>query len=240
MPQNFISKKMNKQKITVIGIGQFGISIARALAQNGVEVMAIDSDQSVIETISDEVAYAVCLDATDKKALLSQDINTYDTVVVAIGGDFEQELLCIVTLTEIGIKRIIARARGEAQKRILEKVGVKEIFSPEVEVGVIVAERLLNPNLVSYLQLPDGYKIVELISPRKIIGRTLGDIDLRDRYKLSLITIKKQFHIEGEKSDAVEQHISGVPDSKTILEDLDNLVIFGKSKDIDRFVEVNE
>jgi len=230
---------MNRQKIAVIGIGQFGISIAKALAQNGIEVMAIDSDQSVIEMVKDDVAYAVCLDATDKKALLSQDIDDYDTVVVAIGNDFEQELLCIVTLIEIGINRIIARARGDAQKRILEKVGIKEIFSPELEVGIIVAERLLNPNLVSYLQLPDGYKIAELIAPRNTIGRTLGDIDLRDRYKLSLITIKKQFHIEGEKS-AVEQHISGVPDSKTILEELDNLVIFGKSKDIDRFVEINE
>jgi trk system potassium uptake protein TrkA len=231
---------MNRQKIAVIGIGQFGISIAKALAQNGIEVMAIDSDQSVIEMVKDDVAYAVSLDATDKKALLSQDIDDYDTVVVAIGNDFEQELLCIVTLIEIGIHRIIARARGDAQKRILEKVGIREIFSPELEVGIIVAERLLNPNLVSYLQLPDGYKIAELIAPRNTIGRTLGDIDLRDRYKLSLITIKKQFHIEGEKSDAVEQHIAGVPDSKTILEELDNLVIFGKSKDIDRFVEINE
>lgn len=231
---------MNKRKVTVIGLGQFGVSIARALAQNGVEVMAIDSDQSVIESISDDVAYAVCLDATDKKALLSQDIDTYETVVVAIGSDFEQELLCIVTLTEIGIKRIIARARGEAQKRILEKVGVKDIFSPEVEVGVIVAERLLNPNLVSYLQLPDGYKIVELIAPRKTVGRTLGDVDIRDRYKLSLITIKKQFTVAGDDTKTIEQHISGVPDSKTILEESDNLVIFGKSRDIDRFVEIND
>ena len=231
---------MNKQKVTVIGIGQFGFSIARALAQNGVEVMAIDSDQNVIETIADDVSYAVCLDATDKKALLSQDINTYETVVVAIGSDFEQELLCIVTLTEIGIKRIIARARGEAQKRILEQIGVKDIFSPEVEVGVIVAERLLNPNLVSYLQLPDGYKIVELIPPRKIVGRTLGDIDLRDRYKLSLITIKKQFTVDDDENKSIEQHITGVPDSKTIMEESDNLVIFGKSKDIDRFIEIND
>jgi trk system potassium uptake protein len=231
---------MNRKKLAVIGIGQFGISIAKALAKNGVEVMAIDSDQSVIEAVSDDVAYAVCLDATDKKALLSQDINNFDTVVVAIGNDFEQELLCIVTLREIGIKRIIARARGEAQKIILEKLGIKEVFSPEVEVGIIVAERLLNPNLVSYLQLPDGYKIAELIAPRNTIGRTLGDIDLRDRYKLSLITIKKQFHVDGDTSDTLEQHVSGVPDSKTILEESDNLVIFGKSKDIDRFVEIND
>jgi trk system potassium uptake protein TrkA len=231
---------MNRQKFAVIGVGQFGKSIAKALTQNEVEVIAIDSDQDVIDSVADEVALAVCLDATDKKALLSQDINEYNTVVVAIGSDFEQELLCIVTLMEIGIKRIIARARGEAQKRILEKVGISEIFSPEVEVGLVVAERLINPNLVSYLQLPDGYRIAELIAPVNTIGRTLGDINLRDRYKLSLITIKKQFKVQGLDKENVEQHISGVPDSKTILENTDNLVIFGKSKDIDRFIEIND
>jgi len=231
---------MKKQKFAVIGIGQFGKSIARVLTQNGVEVIAIDSNQDVIDSIADEVAMAVCLDATEKKSLLGQDINNCDTVVVAIGSDFEQELLCIVILIEIGIKRIIARARGEAQKRILEKVGIQEIFSPEDEIGIVVAERLLNPNLVSYLQLPDGYRIAELIAPRNTIGRSLGDINLRDRYKLSLVTIKKQFKIQGDHSDNIEQHITGVPDSKTILESTDNLVIFGKSKDIDRFMEINE
>jgi len=231
---------MNRQKFAVIGVGQFGKSIAKALTQNEVEVIAIDSDQDVIDSVADEVALAVCLDATDKKALLSQDINTCNTVVVAIGSDFEQELLCIVTLMEIGIKRIIARARGEAQKRILEKVGISEIFSPEVEVGLVVAERLINPNLVSYLQLPDGYRIAELIAPVNTIGRSLGDINLRDRYKLSLITIKKQFKVQGLDKEDMEQHISGVPDSKTILENTDNLVIFGKSKDIDRFIEIND
>lgn len=231
---------MKKQKFAVIGIGQFGQSIARALTQNGVEVIAIDADEDIIESISDEVAMAVCLDATDKKALLGQDIQNCETVVIAIGSDFEQELLCIVTLMEIGIKRIIARARGDAQKRILEKVGIREIFSPEDEIGIVVAERLLNPNLVTYLQLPDGYRIAELIAPKNTIGRSLGDINLRDRYKLSLITIKKQFTVAGEQSENIEQHISGVPDSKTILEHSDNLVIFGKSRDIDRFMEINE
>ena len=93
LPALYISDKMNKRKVTVIGLGQFGVSIARALAQNGVEVMAIDSDQSVIESISDDVAYAVALDATDKRALQSQNIVELDAVDYAIGSDFEQRFL---------------------------------------------------------------------------------------------------------------------------------------------------
>jgi trk system potassium uptake protein TrkA len=228
------------QKFAVIGIGLFGRAIARALTQNGAEVMAIDVEASRIETIKDDVAYTVCLDATDKKALLSQDIKDYTTVVVAIGGNFEQELLCIVTLLDLGIKRIIARARGVAQRLILEKLGISEIFSPENDVGIIVAERLLNPNLVSYLQLPDGYRVAELIAPKRTVGRTLGDIDLRDRYKLSLVTIKKETMTKDNGEVTVEQHLVGVPDSKTIVDEKDYLVVFGKNKDIDRFVEVND
>jgi trk system potassium uptake protein TrkA len=141
---------------------------------------------------------------------------------------------------ELGIKRIIARARGAAQRRILEKIGIKEIFAPEDEVGVIVAERLLNPNLISYLQLPDNYRIVELKAPKGILGRSLGDIDLRDRYKLSLVTIKQEITTKNGEDINVEQHLSGVPDSKTIIEEKDYLVLFGKNKDIDRFIEIND
>jgi len=231
---------MNRQKFVVIGIGLFGSAIARALTRNGAEVMAIDVEASRIESIKDEVAYAVCLDATDEKALLSQDIKDYSTVVVAIGGNFEQELLCIVTLLDLGIKRIIARARGVAQRLILEKMGISEIFSPENDVGIIVAERLLNPNLVSYLQLPDDYRIAELTAPKRIVGRTLGDIDLRDRYKLSLVTIKKETVVTENGEASVEQHLAGVPDSKTVVAEKDYLVVFGKNKDIDRFVEIND
>lgn len=231
---------MNRQKFAVIGIGQFGGAIARSLSKSGAEVMAIDVDSDLVESIVDDVALAVTLDATDKKALLSQDIQDYKSVVVAIGGNFEQELLCIVTLLDLGIKRIIARARGAAQRKILTQLGIKEIFSPEDEVGIIVAERLLNPNLVSYLQLPDNYRIAELIAPKGCVGRTLDDVDLRDRYRLSLVTIKKETIVKVDDEPVIEQHIAGVPDSKTVIEDKDYLVVFGKNKDIDRFIEIND
>jgi trk system potassium uptake protein TrkA len=230
---------MNRQKFAVIGIGQFGSAIARALTKSGAEVMAIDNNNDRIQAISEDVAYAVTLDATDQKALLSQDIQDYSTVVVAIGQNFEQELMTIITLKDLGISRVLARARGHVQRRILEKIGIKEIFSPEDEVGIIVAERLLNPNLVSYLQLPDDYRIAELIAPKGTVGRTLGDIDLRDRYKLSLVTIKKGIKTLDAEGEKTEEHIHGVPESKTVITDEDCLVVFGKHRDIDRFLEVN-
>ncbi|MFH0893227.1 MAG: TrkA family potassium uptake protein [Bacteroidota bacterium] len=231
---------MKTEKYAVIGIGQFGSAIAKALSEKGGEVMAIDTNSEIIDSIADDVAYAVVLDATDQKALMSQNITDFDAVVVAIGQDFEQLLLCSVTLMELGVKRIIARAMGPNQKSILEKIGIEEILSPEDEVGIIVAERLINPNVLSYLQLPDNYRIAEIKTPRGIANRTLGDIDVRDNYKLSLITIKREFEIKKNDKIVFEQHIEGVPNSRTIVLNTDTLVVFGKNRDIDRFIEINQ
>ncbi len=231
---------MGNKKVAVIGIGQFGEAIAKHLCKKGVEVLAIDDNEDKIEQIADDVTYAVAIDATDKKALISQNIQDFDAVVVAIGQNFEQRLLCASLLLDLKIKRIIARAGGKNQRIILEKLGVNEIWSPEEEVGAIVAERLLNPSVLSYLQLPDDYRIVEMLTPRKISKRTLGDIDLRDRYALSLVTIKEECEVNINGHDCLEYHVVGVPDSKYVVKNTDRLVLFGKNKDIDRFIQIND
>lgn len=227
------------EKFAVIGAGHFGTAIAVTLSKKGAEVMVIDTNQDKIDAINDEVSYAVCLDATDKKALMSQDIKGFDAVVVAIGQNFEARLLCAAVLLDIGVKKIICRSLGMSQRLILDKMGVTEILSPEDEVALIVAERLMNPSVISYLQLPDDHRIAEVLAPRKIAGRTYGDLNLRDRYKLSMITIKRDFLEIIDKQECTIQHIIGVPDTKTIIQPNDSLVIFGKNRDIERFIEIN-
>ncbi len=137
---------------------------------------AADVISELPENIQDEVAYAVALDATDKKALMSQNIHEVDAVVVSIGEDFEAMILCCVMLMELKVKRIIARASGVHQRLILEKIGISEILSPEDEFGIAVAEKVLNPSIVSYLQLPDQYEIVEIKTPKGIANKTIEDI----------------------------------------------------------------
>src|SRR5437773_2752568 len=146
---------MVQSKFAVIGLGRFGTAIAQTLSQRGAEVLAIDNSEEKTEEIKDDVAYAVTLDSTELKALKSQNIQNMDAVVVAIGENFEALLLTTVLLMELNVKRIIARASGKHQRMILEKLGIEEILSPENEVGIAVAERLLNPTIVTSLQLPD-------------------------------------------------------------------------------------
>jgi len=231
---------MASNKFAVIGLGRFGTSIARALSRNGAEVLAIDIDQERVDFIAGDVAYAITLDASDKKALASQSLQDFDGVVVAIGNDFEHLLLSVVALMELGVKRIIARAGGRRQRIILEKLGITEIFQPEEEVGAIVAERLINPSLVSYLQLPDDYRIAEIKTPHNIVGRTIEEVRFRDKYHISLVTLKHVEEILKDTTMYSEHHIKGVPTSQTIIQEQDFLVVFGKVKDIDRFLDVNQ
>lgn len=231
---------MSDQRFAVIGLGQFGSAIAKNLSKRGAEVLAIDTSLEKVENLKDEVSHAVAMDATDKKALLSQNIQDVDAVVVAIGENFQGLLLCTFLLMELNVKRIITRAMGSDQRRILEKMGVTEILSPEDEVGGNVAEMLLNPDVVMCIKLPNDFEIVEVKAPSEICGRSLGDIGLREKYKLNLVTILRKQEGSTAKNSTKDYHIIGVPDSNTVIEKTDIIVIFGLTNNIERFLEINK
>jgi trk system potassium uptake protein TrkA len=193
--------------------------------------LAIDSDPDKVESIRDFVTYGVTLDATSRPALESQNIAEMDAVVVSIGQNFECTMLTVVQLQSLGVKRLMARAQGETQRRILTKLGVEEILSPEEEVGKNVAERLLTPGMLMAVQLPDNYEIVEVEAPKSTVGRSLEDIGLTKKYKLSLITLLRKTN--------GDHHILGVPEDDTVVEPNDLMVVFGTTKDVERFIHIN-
>ncbi|MEL0025809.1 MAG: TrkA family potassium uptake protein, partial [Schleiferiaceae bacterium] len=119
-------------KFAVIGLGVFGSAIARKLAERGADVMAIDESEDKVQSIANDVAYAVSLDATNKHALESQSIAEMDAVVVSIGSSFQEMILCVFQLQAIGVKQIIARAQGPVQREILTKMGIEHVLSPEL------------------------------------------------------------------------------------------------------------
>jgi trk system potassium uptake protein TrkA len=231
---------MNYSKFAVIGVGRYGSTIARRLAEKGAQVFAFDPNEEKIENIKDDVAFAVTLDATDIRALKMQNLEELDAAVVAIGENFEATVLTCVHLLDMGVKRVIARASGDHQRLILEKIGVKEILTPENEVAYVVREKLLNPNIVSFLQLPDDHEIAEIRAPKGVVGRTIDDIGFRNKYEMTLITIKREYEITKNGEDLTEEHIIGVPKSETPIKEKDTLVVFGAAKSVERFIEINE
>jgi trk system potassium uptake protein TrkA len=231
---------MNYSKFAVIGVGRYGATIARGLADKGAQVFAFDPDEEKIEGIKDDVAFAVTMDATDARALEMQNVDEMDAAVVAIGENFEATVLTCVHLMDLGVKRVIARASGDHQRLILEKIGITEILTPENEVAYVVREKLLNPNIVSFLQLPDDHEIAEIRAPRGCIGRTIDHVGFRNKYEMTLITIKREYCLTKNGEECKEQHIIGVPKSDMLIEDSDTLVVFGAAKSVERFIEINE
>ncbi|MEY2963440.1 MAG: hypothetical protein RL754_701 [Bacteroidota bacterium] len=222
---------MNNSKFAVIGLGVFGSAIARKLSERGADVMAIDESEEKVESIAPDVAFAVALDATNKQALEAQNITDMDAVVVSIGSSFQMMLLCVFHLQEMGVKRIIARAQGPVQRKILAKMGVQHILSPELEVANNVAEQLTNPGVLMCVQLPDDYEIIEVEAPPKIVGRSLEDIGLRKKYNINLVTVLRK--------DGNTHHIHGVLGPDCIIGQGDIILVFGQVKDINRFIEIN-
>lgn len=231
---------MTGSKFAVFGVGKYGSAIAIRLAQKGAEVLVYDISEQKIENIKDEVALAVTLDSSDKKALMSQDLKDVDAAIVAIGENFEGVILTTSNLMDIGIKRIIARATGNNQTKILSKIGVDEILSPEDEVADSIAEKLLNPNITAFLQLPDEYEIANIKCPNKIANSALASLDLGNKYQLTLITLKREFEVKKDGELIAEEHIIGVTNPDTIVYDTDTLVVFGTLKNIKKFIELNE
>ncbi|CAI8366226.1 MAG: potassium channel family protein [Schleiferiaceae bacterium] len=223
---------MKNNKFAVIGLGVFGSAIARKLAERGADVMAIDENEEKVQQIAPDVAYAVALDATNTQALEAQNLTEVDAVVVSIGSSFQEMLLCVFQLQELQVKRIIARAQGPVQRKILEKMGVDHVLSPELEVANNVVEQLTNPGVLMCVQLPDEYEIIEVQAPAKIIGRTLEDIGLRKKYNINLVTLIRK---EGDN----QHHIYGVPSPETLVDQDDRILVFGQVKDINRFIEIN-
>ncbi len=221
------------QKIAVIGLGQFGRAIAKHLMAKGAEVLAIDQFQNLVDEISDEVTLAVCCDPTDKKALEQLDIGNFDAVVVSIGANFEKRILCVALLQDLHVKRVIARAQGKDQRLILQKIGIKEILSPEDEVGKLLAERLTHPHIDSYTIMEGDYEIAELKTPHSFIGKKLAETNLTEWHNLLLVSIKR-LEVDKKHGKLVER-VLGIPTGDTVLLENDKMIVFGTERSIEKF-----
>ena len=127
------------KRFVVIGLGRFGRRLARELTEAGHEIIAIDTREALVERVRDEVALAVCLDATEPEALKSQGVDKVDAAVVAIGEDFEANALATATLKSLGVGRVISRASSDIQRRILDRIGADQVIFPEEEMAVRLA-----------------------------------------------------------------------------------------------------
>lgn len=182
---------MARRSFAVIGLGRFGSAIATTLAELGQDVIGIDGSEERVRALSDTVLQAVQLDATDERALRAAGIQNMDVAVISIGENVESSVLIVMLVKELGIPTIIAKATTPLHGRILEKLGVTRVVFPDREMAQRLAHGLVVPNVLDYIELSPDFSIVEIPAPREFVGKTLKQLELRPRYGLTLIALKR-------------------------------------------------
>ncbi|RDV37537.1 TrkA family potassium uptake protein [Lujinxingia vulgaris] len=178
-------------QFAVIGLGQFGMSVARNLAHQGESVMAIDLDAELVENASQDADVAIRADATDERTLQELQLETMSCVVVAIGAhSIEASVLTTALLKQVGVPRIVARAMSDLHARVLRAIGADEVVNPEEEMGRRLAARLSQPSILEQVELGDS-NLAEVEAPEAFVGKTLADLDIRNRYAVSIMAIQR-------------------------------------------------
>lgn len=183
-------------KIGVIGLGRFGFEVAKGLAENGVDVMAIDSNETIISSIRDQVTQAICMQVTDENALRAVGIDEMETVIVAMAENFAQSILITALLKKrLKVKTVIARAINDVHAEILTLIGANRTILPEKEIGIRLADSLSSP-FPDLVRLSKNFSVTPFETPNNLIGKTIGELDLTHRYQVTCIGIKKADQIE--------------------------------------------
>ena len=222
------------KRFAVIGLGRFGKKLAIALAMSGAEVIAIDRDRNEIEQIRDQVSHAVRLDSTDEEALKAQGINKIDVAIISIGGQggkgFESAILTVVNLRQMGVKQIYARAEGLIAGEVFSKVGATEVIYPEIESAQRWAYKLIAPQIGEKIDFAPGYSLARVKSPISFDGKTVMDLQLRQKYNVNLVAIKRGENSKAKKSE--KGGIINVPMPNTVIHRDDILMIAGSDADL--------
>lgn len=218
-------------RFAVIGLGRFGTKLARSLAQSGAEVIAIDTDSKLIEQISDDVALAVRLDSTDELALRAQGIDKVDAAIVGIGQSFEANILTTMVLKSMKVKYICSRAEQEMHGKILKRVGADEVIFPEEECAHRWAFKLRAPQISEKLEFAEGFSLAQYTAPPSFHGKTLLDLQLRKKYHVNLIGLRRSTQTTDIKNQ-IKREIINVPQPDSVINAGDMLWLVGSDGDL--------
>ncbi|HNS22015.1 MAG TPA: TrkA family potassium uptake protein [Sedimentisphaerales bacterium] len=219
------------RRFAVIGLGRFGSKLAIALSMSGAEVIAIDKDRDAVDLIRDQVSHAVRLDSTDEGALRAQGVHNVDVAIIGMGQEgFEAAILTVVTLRQMGVQQIYARAESLTAGEVFEKVGATEVIYPEIESAQRWAYKLIAPQIGEKIDFAPGYSLARIEAPESFDDRTVMDLQLRQKYNVNLVLIKRSDDSRAKKSE--KGPIIAVPMPGTVVYKGDILMIAGSDGDL--------
>ncbi len=214
------------KSFVIIGLGRFGTAIASELSALGHEVLAVDVDEERVQQVADHVTHAVTGDGRNIEVLRALGVRNFDCVVVAMGSDVGNSALITLNLKELGVKEVICKAQSHVHSRVLEKIGADRVVFPEYEMGAKLAQGLSSSNVLNFIELSEDYGILELSAPQSWQGKSLRELDVRNRHHVNVIAIRKNG----------ELNVAPSPDRP--LESGDQVVALGRYEDINLLHEV--
>lgn len=211
---------MKRKSFAVIGLGQFGMSLAETLAEFDCDVLAIDDKEENVQEVADKVTYAVKADVREQGVLKSLGVQNVDVAVVAVAENMEASIMATMQAKELGVPFVLAKAMNDLHGRILSKIGADEVICPEQSMGLRVARNLMSDGFVDMFELSREFSMAEFRIPSGWVGKSLLQLRIREKYHINIIAVKK-----GENVD-----VNLKPEE--ILEEGCTLVAVGKNDDL--------
>lgn len=190
MKRTFFNSKGKDKQYIVIGCGRFGSSVAKKMCQLGNEVMVIDKDEDSIENIAEQVTHTAIVDVTEERDLKSIGLGNFDVVIVAISSDIRASIMVTIMAKEMGVPKIVCKAKDELQAKVLYKIGADKVVFPERDMGIRLAYNLASENILDQINLDPEYSIMEIVTPTNWVGKTIIELNLRAKYDITVLAVK--------------------------------------------------
>lgn len=230
-------------KFVIIGMGQFGRALAINLKKNGFQVTIVDEKESVVTEMKDYVDTPIIGDASDERLLDKLDLDKDTYVIIAVGEDFERNILITALLQEKGVKHLYARSVNDLQGKVLKRIGVKELFRVEDAAATQLAARFINERFIRQRKIDATHSLVDVNLPKAWLGKAVKNVGLREKYHLNMLTLRRGADFEGDidDSDVLAQPekpvLEEVPGPDTIFQKGDVLLLYGKNEHLQQFAD---
>lgn len=192
MKRTFFNSKSKDKQYLVIGCGRFGSSVAKKMCQLGNEVMVIDKDEDSINNIAELVTHTAIVDVTEERDIKSIGLGNFDVVIVAISSDVRASIMATVMAKEMGVPKVVCKAKDELQAKVLYKIGADKVVFPERDMGIRLAYNLASENILDQINLDPEYSIMEIVTPQNWVGKTIIELNLRAKYDITVLAVKTQ------------------------------------------------
>ena len=190
MKRTFFNSKSKDKQYLVIGCGRFGSSVAKKMCQLGNEVMVIDKEEDSINNIAELVTHTAIVDVTEERDLKSIGLGNFDVVIVAISSDIRASIMATVMAKEMGVPKVVCKAKDELQAKVLYKIGADKVVFPERDMGIRLAYNLASENILDQINLDPEYSIMEIVTPTNWVGKTIIELNLRAKYDITVLAVK--------------------------------------------------